>query len=211
MATTVIIPARNEEKTIGNIVAAFSSFPETYRHVYVAIDADTTDKTATETWYYNGVPLQTEARGKGQVVQAALRCIRGAAAADPYTVYSERIMLCDGDYTGLTTEHIAAMFTHQDGMTIGIPDWPADAVPEHVIKAWPRISGFRYLPVKLVPEDAHGYLLETQINLRAVKWKVKPYFKVLEGLRSPFTWPLPDQRMKELIRDRDWGRNHGIL
>jgi hypothetical protein len=207
MATTVIIPARNEERTIGKIVSTFNQHFETQGNVYVGIDADTKDRTGRNTINAGGTPIRMAQRGKGQVVTECVNVL----AALPGRL-SGRVILCDGDYTGLTTEHINLILKPQEGMVIGVPDWPEITVPPHVIDAWPKVSGFRCLPWKMVPMNAHGYLLETQLNVLAAKsiglW---PRYVFMRGLKSPFQWPLSEQRMAELKRDREWGERNGVL
>lgn len=205
VVTTVIIPARNEEKTIGAIVTAFNNHTETRGRVYVGLDADTTDDTGRVVWAQGGCAFHTNQRGKGQVVTSLIACLRANASL------SNRIIICDGDYTGLTTDHIQDILNARMGMTIGIPDWPDISIPSHVTNAWPLVSGFRCLPWAMIPSDAHGYLLETQLNLTAIKQKIPIRHIFMEGLKSPFQWPLPIKRMEELKRDRKWGERNGIL
>lgn len=204
--TTVIIPARNEAKTIGAIVKVFNRIPETRGRIYVGIDGQTTDNTSEEVWANGGCALHTGQLGKGQVVRRVLTMLLDNRP----TNLSDRIILCDGDYTGLRPYHIIKIRSHE-GMVIGVPDWPTDAVPQHVINSWPRVSGFRYLPHTLIPKDAHGYLLETQINLAAIKAGVPVRMIPMYGLKSPFQWPLTEKRMAEHQRDKKWGEKHGIL
>jgi glycosyltransferase involved in cell wall biosynthesis len=204
MATTVIIPARNEENSIGPIVGAFSMHEHAFE-VYVAVDGDTTDKTAQVALEWGGIPLPyPRIRGKGQLVAAAVFGIGRAG------FLSHRIVLCDGDYAGLTFDHINLIIGPQDGMTIGIPDWPECDVPSHVTNAWPQVSGFRCLPHTMIPDDAHGYLLETQLNLRAIRDRMPIRQRFMTGLKAPFQWPLAPKRKAEMERDREWGLAHGV-
>lgn len=206
MATTVIIPARNEEATIGPIVGQFTTFPGEEMHVYVGLDADTTDKTSEVTLDWEGVPIPyTNIRGKGQIIAATVDALEKAG------LISHRIILCDGDYTGLTWDHIARIIKPVQGMTVGIPDWPDCEVPEHVTLAWPRVSGFRCLPWTMIPRNAHGYLLETQLNQQAARDKMPVREVFMPGLKSPFQWPLSPKRMAELVRDKEWGTRNGVL
>src|SRR6266851_1614496 len=205
MATAVIIPARNEEKTIGAIVKTFNDHPETRGDIFVFEDADSTDNTGRLVWENGGCAVHVDKRGKGQVVKAGLDMLFKNSDL------SSRIMLCDGDYIGLTTDHITRILKPKRGMTIGVPDFPLIDVPEHVISAWPHISGFRCLPHGLIPDDAHGYMLETQINLMAIKRRMLVSKVMMPGLKSPFEWPLSPQRMRELQRDREWGTRNGLL
>lgn len=205
MATSVIIPARNEEKTIGAIVRTFNEHHETKGNVFVFIDAASTDDTGREVWASEGSAIHTDRRGKGQVVA------QGVWYLNRHNLLTNRIILCDGDYTGLTVEHVSRILEPERGMTIGIPDFPSIDIPEHVINAWPHVSGFRCVPWGILPHDAHGYLLETQLNQLAARYKMKKTLRFMNGLKSPFQWPLATQRMAELIRDREWGLSHGVL
>jgi hypothetical protein len=175
------------------------------RKIYVAIDAATTDNTGKIVWDEGGCAFYTAAHGKGENVLAGLKTV----AQNGYI--SPRIILCDGDYTGFTTEHIDRILRWPNGMTVGIPDWPDCEVPYHVTMSWPLVSGFRCLPHTLIPNDAHGYLLETQINLRAIKRRMPIHQVTLEGLKAPFTWPLSERRLAAMEADRAWGKEHGIL
>jgi hypothetical protein len=208
VAATVIIPARNERATIGPIVKAFSEHPETKGNVYVGIDSETTDDTSRIALRNGAYPVKTFVHGKGQVVWQTMRVI--TTLLDTYL--TNPMILCDGDYTGLTTDHIDAILRPpaQD-LVLGIPDWPDCEVPDHVTRAWPLITGFRRLPWTLVPANAHGYLLETQINSAAVMRNVPIGFQFMHGLKSPFQWPLPERRMKALIADGVWGKANGLL
>lgn len=199
----VIIPARNEESTIGAIVRTFNEHPATADNVHVIIDADTWDETSDEVLANGGFAYVTSERGKGQLVRAGLSEIRRRT--------NPRIILCDADYTGLTAVHIDKLIRIPDGMTIGIPEWPEMEVPHRVTRSWPRVSGFRYLPRNLIPLNAHGYLLETQINVQAVKSYVPTYLVFMDGLKVRFQWPLSEKRRAELARDREWGERAGIL
>jgi glycosyltransferase involved in cell wall biosynthesis len=207
LATSVIIPARNEESTIGSVITAFRRHPGTRPSIFVGIDADTTDDTAEITRINGATAIHTDRRGKGQVVNDVLKLLTRHGVP----VLSDRIILCDADYTGLTPLHIDKILWRQKGMTIGVPDLPDIPVPQHVTDAWPRVSGFRCLPWAIIPEDAHGYLLETQINIMAATLRLETRMVEMPGLKAPFQWPLSEQRMHELQRDRQWGTFHGVL
>jgi hypothetical protein len=208
MATAVIIPARNEESTIFDIVRTFQDHPETRNNVYVGVDAATTDKTAQRVLDAEGVPIPfADVHGKGQVVMRTASALARAGMIPG----DGRIILCDGDYTGLNTGHIEELYNYQRGMVIGVPDWPEIDVPEHVTNAWPMASGLRYLPYTLIPPDAHGYLLETQLNLAAIHFHLPVRTVFMDGLKSPFQWPLAPKRMAALQADKEWGTLHGVL
>lgn len=206
MATSVIIPARNEETTIAKIVSVFQEHPVTTGRVFVGIDAATVDSTPYQARKAGAHLVRTLTRGKGQTVYGTLlemSMIR--------SMLTERIILCDADYEGLTTDHVTRIVSKPRGMTIGVPDWPDIPVPERVTNAWPQVSGFRCLPWAMIPADAHGYLLETQLNIRAIKLRQPIHHVFMNGLKSPFQWPLPERRFNELRRDQEWGTKNGWL
>jgi hypothetical protein len=207
MATAVIIPARNEEKTIGAIVRAFQRHAETSGTVFVGVDGMTIDNTAGRARSMGGIVVDcTGVHGKGEVVAHVTGAMRLLG------VITDRIILCDADYTGFTAKHVGAILAERAGMTIGVPDMPdLDEIPDHVVKAWPLVSGFRYLPQKLIPENAHGYLLETQLNQAAFRNMEMIRTIPMPGLKSPFRWPLSPRRMEALQQDRKWGQDHGIF
>jgi glycosyltransferase involved in cell wall biosynthesis len=207
MATSVIIPARNEEATIGPIIHAFQANSKTKNNVFVAVDGMTTDNTAGVARHAGGIVVEcVGVHGKGEVVAYV------AGAMRMLNVISERIILCDADYHGFTKHHVKMILAEQRGMVIGVPEFPDfPETPVHVSRAWPLVSGFRYLPGRLIPENAHGYLLETQLNQAAYREGVPIRVMPMPGLRSPFRWPLSPRRMAALQRDRVWGKENGIL
>lgn len=207
MATTVIIPCRNEEDTIGTIVNTFNQHPDTAGNVYVGIDMATTDSSPYRAKMMGATPIITHVHGKGQVVYQSLLAISMCPG-----FLSERIILCDGDYTGLTTDHIEKILhKYTRGMVTGVPEWPDMEVPEHVTKSWPKVSGFRCLPWAMITSDLHGYLMETQLNMMAARWRIPALYVEMRGLKSPFQWPIPPRRMAALEADREWGTKNGVL
>jgi hypothetical protein len=206
MATAVIIPARNEESTIGPIVRAFQKDPETHNNVFVGIDNMTTDDTASKARRAGGIVVECTVHGKGEVVAFLADAMR------TLKVISDRVILCDADYTGLSHRHVGMILAERRGMAIGVPDFPTiEDIPMHVSRAWPLVSGFRYLPERLIPADAHGYLLETQLNQAAYRTMEIIRTIPMPGLKSPFRWPLSPRRMRALQADKRWGIEHGIL
>lgn len=202
----VIIPARNEEKTIGNIVRVFKSHPD-IGDVIVVRDDDTIDNTADIAIGQRAL-LVYGPTGKGQCIKMGLHYVR-----------SQWVILCDADLSGLTTEHIDTMISG-DGFVIGVPDFPLTEIlcsPKMTWEWIPRIfetyawvSGERVVKTDLLKTlDLHGYLTEVQINHMYRMHGIHPQFHHLRGLYSPFK--MDDRRMKELVRDRIWGEQNGIF
>lgn len=199
----VIIPARNEAKTIVDIVGTFVQSPSVDT-VFVSIDADTTDNTKDlilEAIDYD-VRIITfpETRGKGQCVRRALEHIQ-----------SDHIIFCDGDYTGLTIDHVELLaLAMPETMVIGIPDLPPGRLLPRVLRSWPWVSGFRIMPslVAMKP-NLHGYLMEVQLNKAAHDTHTPVGHVRMHGLISPFN--LTNKRLVEMERDRLWGLANGVF
>lgn len=204
----VVIPARNEELTIGKIVKTFKTHSE-IGQVIVVIDDDTKDETS-EVALSNGAYIMYGTRGKGQNVTIGLKHIT-----------TEYVILCDADISGLTSDHIHALIQN-DGripdQVIGVPDFPARDVVrskavqdkpewlEGIIRSWPWVSGERVVKTELIVRiPLHGYLMETQINARIPNTT----FRRLEGVYSAFK--MTERRLAEMERDRTWGKENGWL
>ena len=200
----VIIPARNEQKTIANVLGPLTHHPRIGR-IIVAIDPETTDETE---YVVDAYSLRTglcvahaPESGKGQVVKFALQMY-----AD-----SNRVMFCDADITGLTYEHITAITESTNSQVIGVPDLPSNyPITVHTFTAYPWVSGQRCVPLDIVWDlNLHGYLMEVQINEAIKEAKLGTDLVLCKGLISPFN--MTEKRRTEMLRDRDWGLKEGIL
>jgi glycosyltransferase involved in cell wall biosynthesis len=194
--TDVIIPARNEAKTIGPIVETLADNPNVGQ-IIVCCDScdDDTDMYALMHGAHHA--LISKWGGKGQAVMAGLDLVA-----------TDYVMFCDADYTGLTQEHIDAVLCHCPGMVVGIPDIPPE-YPEHRLWAWPWCSGIRAVPTVLtLPLILHGYLMETQLNLAAKHAQIGVRFAWLHGLKSP--WNMSEERIAAMQADYEWGKEHGV-
>jgi glycosyltransferase involved in cell wall biosynthesis len=206
----VIIPARNESDNIERVLIPFASHPH-ISQIIVSLDADTTDDTdAIAERYATRIYTGTTNKGKGQCLANAL-----------YLVRTPRVIFCDADVTGLTHTHINQLMVPTDGMILGVPDWPTDAEFEatgqprkwrrRLTLSWGMVTGQRSMPTEFARSmtDLHGYLAETQFNVRAFESGLDLIPVALRGLRSPFQ--LTDIRLAEMERDRLWGIANGWL
>jgi len=194
----VIIPARNEERTIGPIVVTLHRHKH-IRRVIVAVDPDTNDDTAKIADAAGAVCIAGE-RGKGQNVQSAL----------PW-VHTEYVIFCDADYTGLTQRHVSELCRGQRRVLqkIGVPDIPPNYPPAK-LWAWPQVSGIRRVPVRVAhAADLHGYLMEVQLNQVCARIGIGTVYARLPGLVSPFE--MTGKRRAERDRDFRWGQENGVL
>lgn len=196
MKTDVIIPAHNEAKTIGPIVATLQ-YSDEVSEVIVIADSCTDDTASIASLYGATVAIPGEFGGKGQAVMAGLDYVK-----------TDYVMFCDADYVGLTRHHVSAVLCGCPGVVIGIPDIPPE-YPEHRLWAWPWCSGIRVVPTVLtLPLQLHGYLMETQLNLAAKHAQVSTRFAWLRGLSAP--WNMSDERIAAMQNDYEWGKEHGI-
>lgn len=207
-----IIPARNEEVTISRIMFLFLTHTDINR-VFVVVDPDTTDHTYVEAVYsaakygrpdmgFAGVEIiRSKESGKGQCVRQALP-----------RVTTERVIFCDADIKGLEWGHISELTKVPPPpweQTILVPRWPVD-VPEHVLKAWPWVSGQRSLPTEVARRpELHGYLMEVQLNLAIQEAGFKTRHWFAHDLVSPLD--LNPKRLEEMERDRLWGEERGVF
>jgi glycosyltransferase involved in cell wall biosynthesis len=202
----VVIPARNEQETIGRIVSIFRTHPAIGK-IIVAVDSDTGDDTAVLAEaaigdMRNGWVLPGAGRGKGQCVRRGME-----------EVSTDYVIFCDADLTGLTADHVSRLILEAVmdtfTMTIGVPDVPSNC-PIERIWAWPWVSGERCVPTALIrPLFLHGYLMETQINQAAQAAGIGVHFEWLRNLKSSYY--MSERRIREMERDRHFGIEHGIL
>jgi len=203
----VVIPARNEARTIAPIVNVLVAHPM-ISNVFIIVDADTTDNTAEKAriLYPDPHVITGVSRGKGQGVMVGLE-----------KVTTDRVLFCDADYRGFCFNHIDRMVFSlpDDVMLIGIPDFPPPQVIPSPFRgklewAWPWVSGIRLVDTDIARSlDLTGYLMETQLN-RAYHDKGKGVkFIRLPGLISPVN--LSEKRLDEMERDHQIGIQKGLL
>lgn len=200
----VVIPARNEQDTIGPVVAAFSNHPA-IGQIIVILDKDTTDLTPSAVLYADSsakVLRYPEVSGKGQLVTRGLE-----------EVTSDYVVFCDADITGITIDHVSMLISEavldSGTMLIGVPEIPRN-YPESRLFAWPWVSGQRCVPTSLVrPLRFHGYLMETQINKAASYAHLPVRFEWLNGLQSPYI--MSEERLNAMEQDAQWGKTNGVL
>ena len=205
---TCIIPAWNEEDTVGPVVEAFL-WCRYVRPIIVSVDGWTEDDTAVIAGAHlkgehNGTVLRNPriVHGKGQTLMAALAQVR-----TPY------VFFCDADISGLEPDHISIMIsdatTDETSLTIGVPDIP-DNYPEDREWAWPWVSGIRCMPMRVIrPLQLHGYLTEVQINSVFYHSQISIRMERLFGVKSPYQ--MSERRLEDMEKDAAWGHQHGIL
>jgi glycosyltransferase involved in cell wall biosynthesis len=204
----VIIPALNEEFTVGNIIRVFRE-SGLVRDVIVVVDALTTDRTAEIARKYGAIVGHSPETGKGQGVSFVIKTFRHL---------SDRIILSDADYVRFPRSVPSRLACASRGMHVIVPqfppkeDWEATAIGK-VNKltpvAWSMNSGIRSLPRELLTPELHGYLMETQINNRAKEQKMPVTYEYVQDLVAPLRFT--PARMRAMQADGEFGRKYGII
>jgi glycosyltransferase involved in cell wall biosynthesis len=163
----IIIPAHNEEETIYDIVRA--AVASRVGHVFVVAD-NCNDRTASLANQAGASTLLVTVNDKGHAVAAGVKHVK-----------TPRVILFDGDLTGVEPEHFEQLDNFDDGMTVGIRGASYEKFKSRNLRPDWSIGGERCLPTETLMrtklEDA-GYKLEMRINRRAK----------LEGIDSRWTW-----------------------
>jgi glycosyltransferase involved in cell wall biosynthesis len=201
-AVDVIIPARNEQDTIGEIIDAFLLC--TMVGNVIVVDDHSEDNTFNEAKAHNAtLVVRGPGKGKGQAVMSGLVFVDTAM-----------VCLCDADLTGFTTEHAEILMDAMPGtMLIGVPEFTANLPWAHKAtqEQWENVSGERCLPTRLLYGiDLHGYAMEVQIN-RVIESEGLPIVKRnltgVKGVPKPNSYP---RRIQDYRRDLEWLKENGL-
>lgn len=190
--TDVVIPARNEESTIGAVVKAFRAHRRIGK-IIVAIDADTNDDTYGQAYKAGAFPIQALRTGKGQVVTFGLSYVQ-----------TRQVIFSDADYQGMTTAHVNKLLwaPHLELNLIGVPDLPPN-YPDAQVWAWPWCSGLRRIPTEVARSvTLYGYCMEVVLNAEAQNTDLPTLHHRMWGLESPYR--MTDKRKAERDRDLKW-------
>lgn len=180
MSVSVIIPAYNEEKTIGNVLRSVKSIP-LIDEIIVVNDSSTDDTSFIAKNYGVYVIDMPENIGKGGAISAGLK-----------TCKFEIILLLDADLIGLKMNHIydllIPVISEDFDMAVGIFKH-GRTVTDFAQKIAPKLSGQRALKRKMLEEigniDLIGYGLEASLTklVKNKSYKVKEvYLKDLTHL-----------------------------
>lgn len=168
----IVIPAHNEEKTVGQIVSACKA--AALGSVIVVADA-CTDSTALAASSADAV-VQIGAHDKGSAMAAGL-----ARVGEPY------VLFIDADLSGLTAAHVRALaeVPPMDGQVVGLT--------ESMINRWsklglPPISGERRLPTafaRTIRLEGAGYKAELMIDAAVADAGLPHQAYVMAGVTNP--------------------------
>ncbi len=159
MEVIAIIPAYNEEKTIGNVLSVLIQTPPVKRIIVVS-DGSTDNTVQVASSYDVEVVELSENRGKGGALQAGLENER-----------AEVVLFLDADLLGLTTRHVESLLLpvmHDEAdMTIGIFEKGRIAT-DFAQKMAPKLSGQRAMKFSVIEQisdlDVARFGVEVALN-----------------------------------------------
>lgn len=174
-----IIPAHNEESTVGDVVRAVVD--SRAFDVVLCVDDGSSDATA-ERASAAGVPVLqlSPNRGKGEAMVAGIEALGARRHAG--------VGFVDADLMGLEPHHVSAMrrgFDYGFDQSIALKDWGAR---NPLNLRTPLISGQRIVSQKVlagVPRDCfRGYGIETGINDASDRAGGRVFLTVMRGVRG---------------------------
>ena len=165
-----VVPAHNEEATIGPVVTAIRR-SQSAGQVLVVADA-CTDDTPAAAMEAGATVILIDAHNKGSAMATGLEYVQ-----------TPRVGFSDGDLSGLQPAHIDALAaTPADTMAVGVRDTTTR------LTMFPPIGGERVLPTRVaLAADLFGatYMAEMQLAAAARKLGVPTVDVRLRGLRHP--------------------------
>jgi len=159
MRIKALIPAFNEEKTIGNIIDILNTIPRIDE--VIVVDDGSTDNTQQEAESRNAKVIKLdENRGKGAALQEGISKIN-----------TEIILLLDGDLIGLKDTHIYKLINpllaDEADMTIGVFK-KGRGLTDLAQVVSPKLSGQRAIKLselkKIKSLDKKGFGVEIALN-----------------------------------------------
>ncbi len=184
----VVIPARNEETTVADVVTAAKGARRVDE--VIVVDNASCDRTAPAAAAAGAHVVAEPVRGKGEAMRT------GVAATD-----ADVIVFLDADLVGLRSEHVDALveFVHSGaGMACGLFDRGPLLNPlfVHVL---PELTGERALRRELfdavTPDFVHGYRIEAALNSLAKEREVPVVRFVCQGM-----WHRPKEKKLGALR-----------
>ena len=168
----IVIPAHNEERTVGAIVSACLS--AAVGAVIVVADA-CTDHTVAAASSADRV-VSIPAHDKGSAMAEGLRWVN-----------ADHVLFIDADLQGLTADHVRSLAyaPPMDGQAVGLT--------ESMINRWsklglPPITGERRLPTafaRSVPLEGAGYRAELMIDAAVADAALPHLAYVMAGVTNP--------------------------
>jgi glycosyltransferase involved in cell wall biosynthesis len=163
MRCAAIVPVRNEEATVGDVVAAANASPLV--DDVLVVDGRSTDGTREQAERHGARVVVQEDGGKGEAMALGVR-----------STDAELVLFLDGDLTGLAPHHIDRLVRSVEAggaiMSCGLFDRGPllNLLFLHVL---PILTGQRCMRRELFeslgPDDVRGYRIEAALNCRATE------------------------------------------
>ena len=171
-----IIPAWNEESTVGAVV--YAALDARLVDEVIVVDNASSDATAAVAARHGARVVHEPVAGKGQAMRA------GVAATDAAV-----LVFLDADLVGLRPEHVddlvGAVLTGEADMACGLFDRGPVANPIF-LEGLPVLTGQRALRrelfERLKPDDVRGYRVEAALNSLVAHDALVRVDRVLPGL-----------------------------
>jgi glycosyltransferase involved in cell wall biosynthesis len=208
--TYVIIPAYNEEDTIGAVVEQFLC--NARARIVVIIDSMTADATIGQLPKQDRLKvMRSPYHGKGQNITLAMRQTRG-----------KEIVLCDADIT-ITPGAVDALMqplTGRSGQRIVVPKPPAEPEWREAEAAaqvrfdrasWPWVSGIRRVRTHLIPPTIYGYLTEVLINKMVDGSPTTPYTMFVYDTDTIAPLRFTPERVQDMKEHGVYGKQRGLI
>lgn len=159
MTIKALIPAFNEEKTIGNIIDVLNKVPRIKE--IIVVDDGSKDKTYQKAKSHGARVIRLpENKGKGAALQEGIS-----------NIDTDIILLLDGDLIGLKTEHVYKLInpvlSNEADMTIGVFKKGRNLTDLAQVVS-PKLSGQRAIKLselkKVKNLDKEGFGVEVSLN-----------------------------------------------
>lgn len=169
----VVIPALNEQETIGEVVRTFRD-GQNIGKIIVVSDLSK-DRTAVLAKREGAIVVKGPGKGKGQAMMRGLR-----------EVTSHRVIFADADLHGLTVRHVNMLSMPAIGMVVGLRDKGKFNFATVASKV-PPIAGERSVPTRFVRSiSLEGYGAEMQINNAVVRSRMACWHFIMRGVTGEF-------------------------
>lgn len=168
----VVIPARNEQETIRDVVRAFQAAKNIGQ--IIVVNDRSTDLTGEIAQQCGAMVINGPGIGKGQAMMRGLTLVA-----------SERVIFADADLRGFTPNHATALAQQCYGQIVGLRDKGGTGNTITVLSSLPPIAGERSLPTRLarsVSLDKYG--AEMQLNAAIVRAGLVSYHFIMRNVSA---------------------------
>ncbi len=182
-----IIPAYNEEKTIGSVISAVKEV-DLIDYIIVISDGSN-DNTALIAGLYEGVEVieLSDNIGKSKALLKAVEMTK-----------SDILLFLDADLIGITSKHITDLLLpiicDDSDMTIGVFN-NGRVITDIAQMVTPYLSGQRALKRKIIEDIAHIDITRFGIEMAITQYVSKSNIDVLEVILDNVTHVMKEEKM----------------